>query len=149
MEENRLLTDEEMQTIRNELIRYINIGTPFGTQEMCRTIAKAQDTKTASIKDAEFEKKCKECEYDPQAPEEALSNRLLLPEETARHEGQYWNEYYGCFMNSMDIQGLLKAQDTKTASAIVKKIEKVLKESSGLVTFERDIRHLVERIKED
>ena len=95
MEENRLLTDEEMQTIRNELIRYINIGTPFGTQEMCRTIAKAQDTKTASIKDAEFEKKCKECEYDPQAPEEALSKmkpEILSQEEMVIAVNKWKNE---------------------------------------------------------
>ena len=54
--EGRLLTDAEMQTIRNELVRYINLDKPFGKVEVCKAIAKAQDAKTASIKDAEIKK---------------------------------------------------------------------------------------------
>jgi len=55
-------------------------------------------------------------------------NRLLTDEELARYEGQHWSEYYGCFMDSLDIQGLLKAQDSKTASIKEAEFKKKCKE---------------------
>ena len=69
MGENRLLTEQEcyQATIAyaHRLGRKVSRGTHAGDEALC----KAQDAKTASIKDAEFKKKCKECEYDPQAAE--------------------------------------------------------------------------------
>ena len=51
----RRLTNQEMQSIRNELIRYIDTKTPFGIQEESRTIAQAQiDLIKGLNKDKEF-----------------------------------------------------------------------------------------------
>ena len=80
----RLLTDEEiLGAIESgyEVIDGVEMRVIHAV-----SIAKAQDAKTASIKDAEFEKKCKECEYDPQADMVGwfLEHGWIPPEERRR-----------------------------------------------------------------
>lgn len=42
----RLLNNEEMQTIRNEIIRYVDLGSNTGMQALSRDTAKAQQELT-------------------------------------------------------------------------------------------------------
>lgn len=62
IDESKLLTDEEIDTVKDEVGWLEDLHKESHLTELCKAIAKAQDAETASILKGEFEEKCKECQ---------------------------------------------------------------------------------------
>jgi len=87
---SRLMNREELCMV-DDICRKEGIE-PTSIKRLWKQL-EAQDGKTASIKEAKFEKKCKECEYDPQAAEFGwfLEHGWIPPEEAKKKEAEWWD----------------------------------------------------------
>ena len=136
---DRLLTEQNIIQICKGVDIPKDIKVPMSVLPAFIEVAKAQlakdiewEAKTTSIKESEFEKKCKDCEYDPQAAEFGwfLRQGWLPPEEVKKKDAE-WRQILRDTIIMKDAECQARAMGT------IRDLLTILKDTGDTRTHER------------